>query len=162
MCTILLATKRNYYTRNTTIYSIHVFSVVIFDYVDCTRHPKVCKVNFVNNMRMLHFSSPAPTGPPLNFTVTPGARSMTFSWAPPNATQRNGMITGYSLSCTPQTAGGDITMQYTQDGTFPLEGFTPATMYSCSIFASNSQGNGPVASMIIITLEDCKFPFSVC
>ena len=108
---------------------------------------------------MLHFSSPAPTGPPLNFTVTPRARSMTFSWAPPNVTQRNGVITGYSLSCTPLTAEGDITMQYTQDGTFTLGGFTPFITYNCSIFASNSQGDGPVASMTIPTDEDCKLPF---
>ena len=107
---------------------------------------------------MLHFSSLAPTGSPLYFIVTPGARNMTFSWAPPNVTQRNGVITGYSLSCTPQTAGGDITMQYTQDGTFTLGGFTPFTTYSCSIFASNSQGDGPVASRTIPTDEDCKLP----
>jgi len=84
---------------------------------------------------------------------------MTFTWAPPNAAQRNGVITGYSLSCTPLTAGGDITMQYTQDGTFTLGGFTPFTTYNCSIFASNSQGDGPVASMTITTEEDCKLPF---
>ena len=113
------------------------------------------------NVSILHFSPPVPTGPPSNFLVTPRARNMTFSWAPPNATQRNGVITGYSLSCTPLTAEGDITMQYTQTGTFPLEGFTPATMYSCSIFASNSQGDGPMASMIASTLQDGKF-FSVC
>ena len=83
---------------------------------------------------------------------------MTFSWTPPNAAQRNGVITGYSLSCTPLTAEGDITMQYTQDGTFTLGGFTPSTTYNCSIFAINHQGNGQVASMIIITLETCKLP----
>ena len=126
------------------------------------RHPKGCKIEFIVNVCMLHFSSPAPTGPPLNFIVTPGARSMTFSWAPPNATQRNGVITSYSLVCAPQTGVGSITMQYTQAGTFILEGFSPATTYICSIFASNSQGNGPVASMITSTLEDCKFPFSFC
>ena len=100
-----------------------------------------------------------PTGPPQNFVVTPGARSMTFSWAPPNATQRNGVITGYSLSCTPLTAEGDITMQYTQVGTFTLGGFTPFTIYSCSIFASNHQGDGPMALIDIPTEEDCKLPF---
>ena len=114
------------------------------------------------DVSMLHFSSPAPTGPPLNFTVTPEARNMTFAWAPPNAAQRNGVITGYSLSCAPQTGMGSITMQYTQAGTSTLEGFTPATVYSCSIFASNRQGDGPVASRTIPTRDDGKFPFSVC
>ena len=106
---------------------------------------------------MLHFSSPAPTGPPLNFTVIPEARTMTFSWAPPNATRRNGVITGYSLSCAPQTGGGSISMQPdAQAGNSTLMGFTPATAYNCSIFACNSQGNGPAVSMIIRTLEACK------
>ena len=111
------------------------------------------------DVSMFHFSSSVPTGPPLNFVVIPGARNMTFSWAPPNATERNGVITGYLLSCTTQTAGRDISMLYTQAGTFLVEGFTPFTMYSCSIFASNSQGDGPMASMTIPTLEDGKFPF---
>jgi len=84
---------------------------------------------------------------------------MTFSWDPPNATERNGVITRYSLSCAPQTGGGSIFMQYTQAGNFTLEGFTPDTPYNCSIFAINSQGNGPVASMMTHTLEDCKLPF---
>ena len=87
---------------------------------------------------------------------------MAFSWTPPNAAQRNGVISGYSLVCASQTGVGSITMQYTQAGTFILEGFSPASTYICSIFASNSQGNGPVAAMITSTLEDCKFPFSVC
>ena len=89
--------------------------------------------------------------------VTPEARHMTFSWAPPNAPERNGVITGYSLSCTPSS----IPMQpYTQAGTFRLAGFTPATTYNCSIFASNSIGNGPVVSMIIRTLDDGKLLYS--
>ena len=88
--------------------------------------------------------------------VTPEARHMTFSWAPPNAPERNGVITGYSLSCTPSS----ISMQpYTLAGTFRLEGFTPATTYNCSIFARNSIGNGPVVSMIIRTLEDGKLRY---
>ena len=55
----------------------------------------------------------APTGPPQSFTVTPGRRNMTFSWSPPAPTERNGVITNYSLSCVPETGGRNtITMQY--------------------------------------------------
>ena len=82
---------------------------------------------------------------------------MTFSWSPPAPTLRNGVITGYSLSCVPVAGGGNsITMQYTAAGTFTLGGFTPATSYNCSISASNSQGSGPVSSMISTTLEARK------
>ena len=103
---------------------------------------------------------PAPTGPPQYFMVTLGARNMTFSWSPPTPTERNGVITGYSLSCVPEAGGGTtittITMQYTATGTFTLGGFTPATSYNCSISASNSQGSGPVSYQISTTLEACK------
>jgi len=141
-------------------YSIHVCSLVYnyfnLEYVDI---PKYINWSLSILCVLFHFSSPAPAGPPLNFVVFPGARSITFSWAPPNPTERNGVITVYSVSCTPQTGVESISMQYTQAGTFSLEGFTPATMYSCSIFASNRQGDGPVASKIIHTQNDGKFPF---
>ena len=86
---------------------------------------------------------------------------MTFSWSPPAPTERNGVITGYSLSCVPVSGRGNtISMQYTAAGTFTLGGFTPATSYNCSISASNSQGSGPVSSMISTTPEACKQLFS--
>ena len=82
---------------------------------------------------------------------------MTFSWSPPAPTERNMVITGYSLSCVSEAGGGTtISMQYTAAGTFTLEGFTPATSYNCSISASNSQGRGPVSYQINTTLEACK------
>ena len=103
-------------------------------------------------------SSLAPTGPPEDFTVTqPGARNMTFSWSPPALTLRNGVITGYSLSCVPEAGGGNtIFMQYSAAGTFTQEGFTPATSYNCFISASNSQGRGPATYLINTTLEARK------
>ena len=101
------------------------------------------------------FSTSAPTGPPLDFTVIQhSARNMTFSWSPPAPTERNGAITGYSLSCVPEGGGGNsITMQYTAAGTFTLRGFTPFTSYNCSIFARNSEGSGPATYVINATLE---------
>ena len=82
---------------------------------------------------------------------------MTFSWSPPAPTLRNGIITGYSLSCVPE--GGresTVSMHYTQTGTFTLEGFAPATTYNCSISASNSEGSGPVAYIVVATMDDGK------
>ena len=102
-------------------------------------------------------SIPAPTGPPGSFIVTPGARNMTFSWSPPAPTLRNGVITGYSLSCVPVAGGGNtIFMQYTAPGTFTLGELIPTTSYNCSISASNSQGRGPASYLINTTLEACK------
>ena len=80
---------------------------------------------------------------------------MTFFWSPPARTLRNGVITGYSLSCVPETGGGNtIFMQYTAAGTFTLGGFTPATSYNCSVSASNSQGSGPPMCRVVVTMDD--------
>ena len=80
---------------------------------------------------------------------------MTFSWSPPSPTLRNGVITGYSLSCVPEAGGGNsIMIQYTTVGTFTLGGLTPATSYNCSISASNSLGSGPTAHVVVTTLND--------
>ena len=103
----------------------------------------------------LHFSFPAPNGPPQSFTPSAGTQNVTFSWSPPAPTLRNGIITGYSLSCVPE--GGresTVSMHYTQTGTFTLEGFAPATTYNCSISASNSEGMGPVAYIVVATFDD--------
>ena len=82
---------------------------------------------------------------------------MTFSWSPPAPTERNGIITGYFLSCVSVVGGGNsISMQYTAAGTFTLGGFTPFTSYNCSIAARNSRGSGPTTYLINTTLEARK------
>ena len=107
------------------------------------------------------FSTSAPTGPPLGFTVIQhSARNMTFSWSPPAPILCNGVITGYSLSCIPEASRRkSIFIQYTVAGTFTLRGLTPATSYNCSISARNIWGNGPVGYRIVSTLDDCKHCF---
>ena len=67
---------------------------------------------------------------------------------------QHGVITGYFLSCVSVSSGNTISMQYTAAGTFTLVGFAPATSYNCSIFASNSQGNGPATYMLVTTPDD--------
>ena len=87
---------------------------------------------------------------------------MTFSWSSPAPTERNGIITGYFLSCVTEVGGGNtISTQYTAAGTFTLGGFVPATSYSCFISASNSQGRGPAAYLAIRTLDAREY-FHVC
>ena len=84
---------------------------------------------------------------------------MTISYSLPALTLRNGVITGYSLSCVPEVgARGKTTilMQYTAAGTFTLGRFTPATTYNCSISAANSQGSGPLVHRVVTTLDDRK------
>ena len=117
------------------------------------------QIGYTQQLRILCF--PAPTGLPQSFTIIQRrARNMTFSWSPPAPTLRNGAITGYFLSCVPETGGRNtITMQYTAAGTFTLGGFTPAISYNCFISASNSLGRGPAAYLAIRTLDDCEYFF---
>ena len=96
----------------------------------------------------------AVSSTPENFTVLPREQNLTFSWSPPSLNGRNGVITGYSLSCVSEGGGNSISMQYTAAGTFTLAGFTPATSYNCSISASNSQGSGPATHRVVNTLDD--------
>ena len=87
---------------------------------------------------------------------------MTFFWSPPAPAERNGVITGYFVSCVPEAGGRNtISMQYTTAGTFTLGGFTPATSYNCSIAASNSQGSGPLAYVDVTTLDDGEYVMQI-
>ena len=93
---------------------------------------------------------------PLDFSVIPTSpRSLEFSWNPPSDTERNGIITGYTLSCQPNVEG--LPQVYPSAGTYTVDGvYTPAAQYNCSVFASNSAGNGPPAYEVQTTPEDGK------
>ena len=97
----------------------------------------------------------APTGTPQDFTITPaGPRNLTFSWNPPAEEHRNGVITGYTLSCQPAAEGFPRT--FATSGSYTLDGFTPATLYQCFLYASTSGGSGPAAFEQVTTLDDSK------
>ena len=94
-----------------------------------------------------------PAAPPVNFSVIAmGPRSLEFSWSPPLAAQRNGVIIGYTLSCQPNSQ--DLPATFSSAGRYNLPGFTPATQYSCSVYASTSGGNGPRTYRISTTLDE--------
>ena len=106
------------------------------------------------------FIAEAPTGAPQNFSVVPGdhgptSREVTFFWDLPLPSQRNGIITDHTISCSPDTETLPVTIA-------PLPGtegltvgdFQPFTEYSCTVIATNSQGSGPPAIDTIRTNED--------
>ena len=84
-----------------------------------------------------------PAGTPEMFVATAGERQVTFSWSPPPVTLRNGVITSYTLSCSPSPSS--LPQSPSQPGPLTVAGFSPDTSYSCSVVASNSQGSGPTA-----------------
>ena len=88
-----------------------------------------------------------PDGPPLNFEITvQGPRTLTFSWDPPSEDLRNGVITGYLLTCDPQLEGLRMTYEQSDGVNITVGGFIPSTTYHCSVYASTSAGDGPPAS----------------
>ena len=95
-----------------------------------------------------------PSGSPVGFTtVYTGEREVVFSWSSPPVTERNGVITSYTLSCSPSPSS---LPQSPSSGPLTVAGFSPHTSYSCSLVASNTQGSGPPAPTSFTTLQDCE------
>ena len=88
------------------------------------------------------------------FAADPGERQVVFFWSPPPVTQRNGVITSYTLSCFPSLSSPP--QSPSQSGPLTVTGFSPDTAYTCSVVATNSQGSGPPASITFTTQQDCK------
>ena len=96
----------------------------------------------------------APSGAPKMFEAVAGQRQVIFSWSPPPVTQHNGLITSYTLSCSPSPSS--LPQSSTQSGPHTVAGFSPDTSYSCSVMASNGLGSGLPAHTNFTTLQDCK------
>ena len=87
--------------------------------------------------------------------AVPGEREVVFSWSPPPVTQRDGVITSYSISCSPSPSSLPHSPSF-QSGPHTVAGFSPNTHYSCSLVASNTRGSGPPANTSFNTQQDCK------
>ena len=95
-----------------------------------------------------------PSGAPEMFEAVAGQRQVNFSWSPPPVTQHNGLVTSYTLSCSPSPSS--LPQSPSQSGPLTVAGFSPDTSYSCSVVASNSQGSGPSALTTFTTMQDCE------
>ncbi|CAI8048273.1 Netrin receptor DCC [Geodia barretti] len=103
----------------------------------------------------LYTNETAPSGSP-KIEVVPGEREVVFSWSPPPLTERNGVITSYTLSCSPSPSSLPHSPT-SQSGPQTVAGFSPNTHYSCSLVASNTQGSGPPANTSFTTQQDYSF-----
>ena len=76
-----------------------------------------------------------------------------FSWQPPPPNQQNGMITEYTIVCTP--SGGGQRVEYVNDISLnaTVMMFTPTTQYNCAFTASTSAGPGVETVLPVLT---CK------
>ncbi|CAI8023704.1 Down syndrome cell adhesion molecule-like protein 1 homolog [Geodia barretti] len=99
----------------------------------------------------------APSGSPEMFGAVAGEREVEFSWSPPPPTQQNGVITSYTLSCSPSPSSLPQSPSSQSSGSLSVTGFSPNTLYSCSLTANNSQGSGPPATAIFTTQQDYAY-----
>lgn len=90
--------------------------------------------------------------------VSAGARSITFTWEAPQPHLQNGAILSYTILCMP-TFNRQLS-PVTKPGSVTWTGFSPLTLYNCSISASNSVGSGPPAHNTVTTGDDSKY--TVC
>ena len=79
--------------------------------------------------------------------------ALRFRWNPPIQQERNGIITSYTLTCTPELLLDDFPREFDEPGEVTINGFLPGTNYTCSIYASNDVGNGPSIARNATTME---------
>ena len=61
------------------------------------------------------------------------------------------------MTCVPLLEGVDpLIMTYTEAGSYTIGGFRPATMYNCSVFATNCIGNSAPSVINITTLDQSE------
>lgn len=94
-----------------------------------------------------------PTGIPLNLSylfLRDGAVQLT--WSPPRASDRNGIITDYSVSCDPTLGQTNNERQsnsvmIVSQMNVSLYGIMINATYQCDVAAINAEGVGPLASL---------------
>ena len=118
-----------------------------------TGAPILCIYIILYHLTDFSFCSTAPSGTPLSLQVVVGVTEIAISWSPPEVTLRNGMIIGYTLSCSPNDSAVVTLMitTFTEAGSHTVDGFLASTDYNCSIVATNRVGTGPPARISFTT-----------
>ena len=112
-----------------------------------------------------------PTGAPQAITVSvTSSRSISVSWDPVIADDRNGIVKGYKVNYQ-ALPNGDIATkifkitkeQQNKRQTVTLGNLNEFTNYSIGVLAFTVFGNGPASvGQVVETLEDSKFYASIC
>ena len=104
----------------------------------------------------LLLSPPVPSGPPLSVVaVLSTPYSITLSWSLPRSTDRNGIITGYTMRVT--AASSTIFQGSTTATSYTVSSLSPYTRYNCSVAAKTIIGTGPFSHRASVqTKEACK------
>ena len=131
------------------------------------RTPEDCKLHiYIKHGHCMSNLSPiVPSGYPQSFSVIPAtSRSALLQWNPPNAADRNGILTEYTINVSAVETGEDFQLISTNTSLI-VTYLRPYTTYQCIIAASTSVGIGPFSTVVtVITPEDGKKSYqnSVC
>ena len=88
------------------------------------------------------------------FSAEAGERQVVFFWCPPNDdTSCTAPAPSFSLSCHPSSSPSSSLSLTSDVGTNTLTGFSPTTLYNCSV----SVHNQILRNISFTTSEDCKF-----
>ena len=108
------------------------------------------------------FQCIAPSGAPVNVTGSVvNSTSALFSFQSPPTDQLNGMLTGFTITCTPSVSSQlptvTSTISITTGGSLTVTELQPGAVYTCGVAANNSHGSGPPANVFILTPEECEY-----
>ena len=95
----------------------------------------------------------APSSPQF-FNAVSDTTTVLFTWAIP---LHPIMVVNYTLTCVPLSEGVDpLIMISTEAGSYTLGGFRPATVYNCSIVATNCIGSSAPSVINITTVDQSE------
>ena len=102
--------------------------------------------------------SAVPSGAPQSFTaISTGITTISLAWQLPLPEERNGIITGYTVSLS-SVSSAETRRLTTTATNLTVTSLTPYTTYECIIAAFTSIGEGPPSSIILVqTAETSKF-----
>ena len=114
------------------------------------------KSSVLSSLDPLFFPT-VPSGYPHSFSViSASSRSALFSWSPLHLSDRNGIITEYTINISVVETGEEFQLYLNSSITYvTVTTLRPYTTYLCSIAASTSVGIGPFSTILtFLTPED--------
>ena len=107
---------------------------------------------------LLHDTT-VPSGAPQSFTaLSTGVTTISLAWQLPLLADRNGIITGYTvtLSSVSSTETRQITTTYTN---LTVTSLSPYTTYECIVAAYTTVGEGPPSNIILVQTQETSMSF---
>ena len=102
---------------------------------------------------------PEPSGPPQNVHASSlSSTSIRVKWSPPILSQRNGIISNYTVRFTSQFGQAKSVNTIDNKTSIVIRDLAIFTRYSFTIKAWNVMGAGPESQAVYnTTLEDCEY-----